>query len=578
MVAEDPSQGASRPARGSLQGLLARLLILVALIPFLPLAWMTWSGYRSEARRVESQIQESNRHIARLAAGNLDALLSQADSAARLAPAGDGLPPAVRGVRWERIDGDGVVVRSTVEPGRSGRDSGYAARLAPTLDAGVTEVRRWLEALPPTALVWRRDPLGGAVVGALDPAALHDALLAWSTVGLDRHVYVVDGSGSLLVYSDLAVSGRGDDLRSNPPIELFLGGGEGPLRYRSVVSGRARLGWVERLAEAPWAVVVSADPAGRLLDLRGRTVQLALSIGFAAAVALALVAWASRRIVTPLLDLRAAIAASDLRPGEPLRVRPASRALAEVDELVSAFDDLGRRFATTEGELVQAEKTTLLGQLASGVAHEMGTPLNVITGNVQYVLRSTPEESAARPLLVQVLGQAERIAAMIRRLLDFSRPAEARLAPVDLEEVVRASLQLVPDLERNVRVEVVAPGGMPPALADRRLMEHVLVNLFVNALQAMPAGGELRVVLGSEPGWVLLEVADTGCGIPPEHLEKVLQPFFTTKAQGQGTGLGLAIVDRIVRQHGGRIELRSRVGEGTTVTVRVRRADAGGER
>ena len=142
-------------------------------------------------------------------------------------------------------------------------------------------------------------------------------------------------------------------------------------------------------------------------------------------------------------------------------------------------------------------------------------------------------------------------------------------------------LELVPDMGRAVHVEVVAARGVVPAMADPKLLEHVLLNLVVNAWQAMPGGGDLtlRIAADEQPEWVRLEVADTGCGIPEEHLERVFEPFFTTKAQGQGTGLGLAIVDRIVRQHGGRVGLASTPGVGTTVTIWLRAASAvGGER
>lgn len=576
-LAEGPAR-----RRPSLVTLLAWLVVLVALVPFLPLAWLTWTGYRAELVRVEAQISESNRHIARLAANYLDTLLWQVEDAARLtAGSGSGLPAALPGVLWERLDPGGRVVGSEIAADRVGTAAGYAALVGAGAPGGLTAVGRHVSGFPPTVLVWAAGRDGGRVVGVLDPEALHEALLAWSGGGLDRHVYVVDGAGALLLYSDLDLSARGADLSDNPPVRLFLAGGSGELRYTSTVSGRERLGIVERLVDVPWGVVVSADPAGRVLDLRGRTLRLVASIVFAVAAALVLLLIASRAIVGPLLELRAALAAGDRPIGAPLAVRPRMRRLAEVDELVSAFDELSARYAATEGELVQAEKAALLGQLASGVAHEMGTPLNVITGNVQYLLRRTPEEGGSRPLLEQIKTQAERIASMIRRLLDFSRPARARLVAVELEEVVRRVLELVPDMGRAVHVEVVAARGVVPAMADPKLLEHVLLNLVVNAWQAMPGGGDLtlRIAADEQPEWVRLEVADTGCGIPEEHLERVFEPFFTTKAQGQGTGLGLAIVDRIVRQHGGRVGLASTPGVGTTVTIWLRAASAvGGER
>jgi signal transduction histidine kinase len=263
--------------------------------------------------------------------------------------------------------------------------------------------------------------------------------------------------------------------------------------------------------------------------------------------------------------------------------------VAEYDDLVNVIDELGSDLAAVERELVQAEKASMLGQLASGLAHEMGTPLNVITGNAQYLLRKAQSDQVQVSVLEQIVSQGQRIAAMIRRLLDLSRPADARLAPVDLPAVVRQALDIIPRVSRDVVVRCDLDDDVGRVLADPKLLEHALMNLIVNACQAMPDGGRLALVAGVESTkttvtgpFVLLTVADTGCGIPAENLARVFEPFFSTKPTPEGTGLGLAIVDRIMRQHGGQVEVVSTPGRGTVVLLRLRRApgaeDAGRDR
>jgi signal transduction histidine kinase len=565
-----------RSWRGSIFGILAASLLLVALVPFLPLALLTLSAYHRDVEAVESEISASNRQIAVIAGNFLDVLLRQIKNEERIADAlatGE-LPPPLAGVAWELVAQDGTVLESALDAARRGRDCGY--RQALRAGEGLTIVERWLVDGLPTALYLGPVHDGRRLVAVLDPVELHGQLQAWTVEGLDRHLYVVDGSGRPLFYSDLELSRRAD-LRANPPIQRLAAGLEGAVRYLSVVSGKQRLGFVHRLAEADWAVVVSADVGASLLGLRGRYMLLGWSIAFALAAAVAILLLSSRWLARPLLDIRRALHDPDRSPHEPLDVEPSTRRVAEYDELVTAFDELGADLTAVERELVQAEKTSLLGQLASGLAHEMGTPLNVITGNAQYLLRKVPADDPRRPVLEQIVSQAQRIAAMIRRLLDVSRPAEARLVPVDVTAVVRQTLEIVPGLSRSVEIRCDLDPEVGPVLADPKLLEHALMNLIVNACQAMPNGGRLAVVTGAETATdaavgpsVVVMVSDTGCGIPPENLPRIFEPFFTTKPHPEGTGLGLAIVERIVRQHGGRVDVHSAGGRGTVVVIRLR--------
>ncbi len=559
--------------------MLAASILLVAVVPFLPLTLLTWRGYGRDVALVEAEIRASNRHIAMLAGAYLDTLIRQVRDeirvAAALAP--DELPPRLTGVDWELVSADGVVRESQLDPARVGGPSGYLPMARE--DAGPTPVGPWIAGSPPTVLFLGPRGETGRAVAVLDPEVLHDQLQAWTREGIDRHLYVIERSGSLLFYSDLALSGRGADLRRNPPIESFTGGSAGDLRYVSIVSGKERLGFVQQLDEADWGVVVSADVGGRLVGLRGRYRTLGWSIAFALAAAVAILLLSSRWLARPLIDIRRALRDPERRPHEPLEVAPETRRITEYEDLVEVIDELGADISAVERELVQAEKASLLGQLASGLAHEMGTPLNVITGNAQYLLRKTPRDPVAAQMLEQIVSQATRIADMIRRLLDVSRPAEARLTPVDLPAVVRQTLDIIPRISRGVEVRCDLDDVGVRALADPKLLEHALMNLVLNACQAMPEGGRLSLVAGVESAGatlsgpsVVLMVADTGCGIPPENLPRLFEPFFSTKPHPEGTGLGLAIVDRIVRQHGGRVEIDSTPGRGTVVVLRLRPA------
>ena len=582
----DQHQGRGRDCvstrRQSLTGVLAGSLLLVALVPFLPLAILTWSGYHREVERVEEEIRAANRHIAVLAGNYLETLLRQLRQEALIAErlASPTLPPPPIGADWELVADDGIVVLTQVDPTRIDRPCGYSDLLNDdALDPRLTAVGNWIDGEPPTVLFCGSRTAAGHLVAVLDPVVLHGQLQAWTTEGVDRHLYVVDGGGRLLFYSDLELSTSGADLRANPPIRLFVEGGDSDLRYTSTVSGKERIGTVHRLVEGGWGVIVSADVGARLIDLRSRYWWLAWSIVFAFAAAMAILVVSSRRLVRPVLDIVRSLRDPERTPQTPLVVQPSTRRVAEYDELVQTFDDLVADFAAVERELVQAEKASLLGQLASGLAHEMGTPLNVITGNAQYLLRKAPADDPTRSALQLIVKQAQRIAAMIRRLLDVSRPAEARLVPVDIPLVVRQILEIVPGLINSVKVRCDLDALAPSALADPKLLEHALMNLIANACQAMPDGGRLTLVTGVESAdgagddpSVVVIVADTGCGIPAEVLPRIFEPFFTTKAPSQGTGLGLAIVERIVRLHGGRVEVASTAGRGTVVTLFLRPA------
>ena len=217
--------------------------------------------------------------------------------------------------------------------------------------------------------------------------------------------------------------------------------------------------------------------------------------------------------------------------------------------------------------MLRADRLATIGELAAGAAHEIRNPLTSIKSSLQY-LESRCRDETEKKLLGVALRETDRIDETLAALLSFSRPSEIRKEPCDLVGLLAESVALVSLQARAKGVEVRT--SIPPAPvvveADGSQLKQVFLNVFLNAVQAMEGGGVLSVeALRFESGRPLIRVTDTGPGIPEEALDKVFDPFFTTKKGG--TGLGLSICYTIVKAHGGEIEVRSRLGEGTTVLV-----------
>jgi signal transduction histidine kinase len=246
-----------------------------------------------------------------------------------------------------------------------------------------------------------------------------------------------------------------------------------------------------------------------------------------------------------------------------------------------------------EQEVQQAQKLAALGMLAAEVAHEIGTPLNVISGRAEVLERAVPPEHPERRHLDLILKQTERIRDTIRALLDYARPRR----PAPRQEAVAPIVARVADLllgrcrAKAVRIQLELPAHLPPVLADADHLQQLFLNLLGNAVDASPRGGTIRVAAGPEPTLppdgrsaiirgkaegpcLAIHIVDEGGGIPAEQLDHVFQPFFSTKERGHGTGMGLAIVEEIVRAHRGEVEILSIPGRGTEAIVRLPLAEA----
>ncbi|MDE3035180.1 MAG: PAS domain S-box protein [Nitrospirota bacterium] len=221
-----------------------------------------------------------------------------------------------------------------------------------------------------------------------------------------------------------------------------------------------------------------------------------------------------------------------------------------------------------EEQLRHTERLAELGTLASGMAHEIGTPMNVILGRAEFLMRRTQEEQTQKGLET-IVAQVERITKLMNQLLTFARRRPSERGPMDVGRAVDTCLEILSErlARHHVKVDKTIPPDLPPVHADSDQMSQVFLNLFINAVHAMPEGGRLRIAAEPTGNHVTITVADTGHGIPEEHLTKIFTPFFTTKEVGKGTGLGLTVVHGILQEHGGTITVDSQKGQGTTFTL-----------
>ena len=267
--------------------------------------------------------------------------------------------------------------------------------------------------------------------------------------------------------------------------------------------------------------------------------------------------------------------------GIPIEEESRRKALVFVEDLTSlalAEEERHRLHAL----LQQAQKMESIGTLASGIAHDFNNILLAVIGLTDAAAEQLPAGHPARAQLEDVVAAAERGSDLVQQLLAFGRKQELRMRPVDLRRLVAETRGMLAHvLPKAVAVECVAEGATPPVVADPAQIGQVLMNLAVNARDAMPGGGTLSLATGTavveegdpaHPGvpagrYALISVRDTGAGMGPEVLPRIFDPFFTTKDPGQGTGLGLATVYGIVSQHGGAVRVESEPGVGSTFFV-----------
>ena len=287
--------------------------------------------------------------------------------------------------------------------------------------------------------------------------------------------------------------------------------------------------------------------------------------------------WRFTRPVAKLSEAAARVAEGDLN----VRVENTGRN-DEIGQLTARFNEMIAELEKSrelDAQLQQAEKSAVVGRLASAIAHEIRNPLNYINLTLDFLrAKFRPEDTEKNrtfeKLTAQLKEEVARINTQITDFLNYSRPAKTNLQPLEARRAVEDSLRIIEAqaVEQNIKINLETSENVPRILGDVEFLRSVFNNLFINAVQSMQKiGGNLSVTISSAANFVKIEIADTGEGISEENLSKIFEPYFSTKETG--TGLGLAIVKKIIDDHNGTIEAESKLGEGTKFTVKIPKAD-----
>ena len=281
------------------------------------------------------------------------------------------------------------------------------------------------------------------------------------------------------------------------------------------------------------------------------------------------VAWSISRPLSDLAHATRQVAEGDWSVRVPVYGR------SEMGILAGSFNTMVETMRDTHEQLLQKEKLASLGQLAAGVAHEINNPLGSVLLYADILCRDTPaDDNQRREDLQMIIKEATRCKTIVTDLLNFSRQNRVLAQKTDLAALLQLIIAEARQKPSYARISLSAEidPALPEIEADPLQLHQALLNLMNNAVDAMPAGGSLilRARQGPHPGFVTIQVQDTGTGITKENMSKLFTPFFTTKPIGTGTGLGLAITYGIVKMHQGQIALQSVVGEGTTFTITLR--------
>jgi len=251
----------------------------------------------------------------------------------------------------------------------------------------------------------------------------------------------------------------------------------------------------------------------------------------------------------------------------------------KINQYIHSLEESNRELKKARDEVLRSEKLASVGKLAAGVAHEIGNPIGIILGYIEILRQNMNQQEDNTDTLKRVESEIMRIDKTIRELLSFSIPSKITLLPIQINPMIEETVSLISHQKafNTIRLEMNLQSDLPCVMADKQQFQQVMINLFINAMDAMPEGGKLIVTTEPytaapndtplNPSDIRIIAEDTGEGIGKEHINRIFDPFYTTKSAGKGTGLGLSVSLRIIESFGGKISVKSSPGKGTAFTI-----------
>ncbi|MEK6791482.1 MAG: ATP-binding protein [Deltaproteobacteria bacterium] len=387
-----------------------------------------------------------------------------------------------------------------------------------------------------------------------------------------KELSVIDSSRDVIASSNASLIGKklklkGESFKTIGNVTEYTSTSDGQKRFDillPVVVDRELLGYVH--------IATGFDDFADLARSNHLRRLTATIIIFAIGILLTL--YFAKTYTEPIQEIADAarkVAAGDLTMQLKVRGRD------EIGALTRNFNDMVRRLGENNAlqeKLKEAEHMSKIGTLASGIAHEVRNPLNFINLSIDHLrVAYGPQDAAKREaFLASIAGiksEIDRLNGMVSNFLDYGRQLTLNLKRIDLRPIIAETLVIVSDSAsaQNVSIETIHNGQAVEVQADYRHLKTCFLNIFLNAIQAMPGGGQLTVSAVVNNGTACVMVSDTGCGIAPENLPKIFEPYFTTK--DIGIGLGLALTRRIIEEHGGSLTIESEQGRGTDASIKL---------
>lgn len=386
-----------------------------------------------------------------------------------------------------------------------------------------------------------------------------------------RDISILDNQKEVVASSNPKLIGKAMDIKGDRKVaagnvQEFITTSEGARNYDillPVVVGNEQMGYVH--------IAVKLDDFAELQRENNLKRLAATTLVFVLGIGASL--FLSRKYTQPIRTL--AETARKVASGDLTQTTPEVRGKDEIGELTRSFNEMVkglRDMKELEERLRQAEHLSKIGQLSSGIAHEIRNPLNLVNLSIDHIKVTYPPEDPVKRgeflgILSNIKGEIHRLNDLINNFLDYGKPHQLKIRPASLEDMLDEVLRLAEEKlkEQNIELERKKLENMPLVPMDSQFIKASIMNLVLNAIQAMPTGGRLTVETVTNDGYAIITIRDTGEGIPPENIDRIYEPYFTTK--DAGIGLGLAISQKIIDEHSGRIDISSRPGSGTTVII-----------
>lgn len=278
----------------------------------------------------------------------------------------------------------------------------------------------------------------------------------------------------------------------------------------------------------------------------------------------------SKRLISPLRALQKKTIQVGSGDFTPISFKDSHN--DEISGLIRAFNLMATELETNQENLLQARKMAALGTFTAGIAHELNNPINNISLTAEAFLNEYSEklDPEASEMLQDIIVQVDRANDIVRNLLDFSRTRESSFSELNIADVIQSTIKLIKNQIKlsGIKMEIHISSGLPSIKGNIRSLQQVFLNLLINAHHAMPDGGRIDIKAYQDPvDFVRVDITDTGGGIPPESMEHIFEPFYTTKGIGKGVGLGLPVTYSLIKTHGGYIKVNSEPGRGAAFSV-----------